>query len=239
MLHAAVLAPGLVLLGADNVMFRLILEAGLFAKFILLLLLILSIVSWGVGYDRWSLFRRVERQISGIRSDVAAMKSVDELTDLASSTYAGPLLGMVREAHLSVQRMRRHNITYEEAIGEFQRSSEKAAIDSIGLMEKNLVVLSTITTVSPFLGLLGTVWGIMIAFINIGIAGSAGLDVVAPGIAEALIATIAGLGTAIPSLVFYNMLANKLQKVEGQLQAFSISIVELMQRAANEERARK
>lgn len=239
MLHAAVLAPGLVLLGADNVMFRLILEAGLFAKFILLLLLILSIVSWGVGYDRWSLFRRVERQISGIRSDVAAMKSVDELADLASSTYAGPLLGMVREAHLSVQRMRRHNITYEEAIGEFQRSSEKAAIDSIGLMEKNLVILSTITTVSPFLGLLGTVWGIMIAFINIGLEGSAGLDVVAPGIAEALIATIAGLGTAIPSLVFYNMLANKLQKVEGQLQAFSISIVELMQRAANEERARK
>ena len=238
MLHEAVLSPGLVLLGVDSVMFRLLLEAGLFAKFILLLLLTLSIVSWGVAYDKWSLFRRVERQVLGIRADVAAMKSVDELTELASSAYAGPLLGMVREAHQSVERMRRHNITYEEAIGEFQRSSEKAAIDSIGLMEKNLVVLSTTTTVSPFLGLLGTCWGIMISFINIGQAGSASLDVVAPGIAEALIATIAGLGTAIPSLVFYNLLSNRLQKVEGELQAFSISIVELMQRAANEERAR-
>jgi biopolymer transport protein TolQ len=237
-LLAAAVAPGLVLLGVDSIFFRLLLEAGLFAKFILLLLLILSIVAWGVAYDKWSLYRRVERQIAGIRTDVAAMKSVDELTDLASSGYAGPLLGMVREAHQAVQRMRRHNLSTNAAIGEFQRASEKAALDSIGILEKNLVVLSTTTTVSPFLGLLGTCWGIMISFINIGQAGSASLDVVAPGIAEALIATIAGLGTAIPSLVFYNMLSNRLHKIEGEMQAFAISIVELMQREANNERAR-
>lgn len=229
-----VLAPGLVLLGVDSIFFRLLLEAGIFAKFILLLLLILSIVSWGVAYDKWSLFRRVERQVTGIRADIAAMKSVDELTDLATSGYAGPLLAMVREAHQSVQRMRRHNLTNQQAVGEFQRASEKAGLDSIGMMEKNLVVLSTTTTVSPFLGLLGTCWGIMISFINIGQAGSASLDVVAPGIAEALIATIAGLATAIPSLVFYNLLSNRLHKIEGEMQAFAISIVELMQRADNE-----
>ena len=77
----------------------------------------------------------------------------------------------------------------------------------------------------------------MISFINIGQAGSASLDVVAPGIAEALIATIAGLGTAIPSLVFYNLLSNRLHAIEGEMQAFAISIVELMQREANNERA--
>ena len=132
MLHEAVLSPGLVLLGVDSVFFRLLLEAGLFAKFILLLLLSLSIVSWGVAYDKWSLFRRVERQVLGIRADVAAMKSVDELTELASAAYAGPLLGMVREAHQSVERMRRHNITYEEAINHADSANELRLMIKLG-----------------------------------------------------------------------------------------------------------
>jgi biopolymer transport protein TolQ len=147
-----------------------------------------------------------------------------------TSGFAGPLMGIIRETQKVLQRFGRDVSGREYLIADFQRASEKAGLDALTLMEKNLVVLSTTTTVSPFLGLLGTCWGIMVSFINIGKAGSASLDVVAPGIAEALIATIAGLGTAIPALVFYNMLTNRLRRVEGEMQSFAISIVDLLER---------
>jgi biopolymer transport protein TolQ len=221
---------------ADSTFLRLVLEAGLFAKSILLLLLCLSVVSWGVAYDKWSLFRRVERQIRGIRAEVSAMKSAEELSDLATAGYAGPLMSIVRECHRTHQRLRQGILRPESAVGEFHRASQKAALDALGLLEKNMVVLSTATTVSPFLGLLGTCWGIMISFINIGQAGSASLDVVAPGIAEALIATIGGLGTAIPALVFYNTLTSRLRKIESEMQSFTLATAELLQREVLTER---
>ncbi len=227
---AAAVSPFLGFLALDSTYMRLVLEAGLFAKFILLLLLGLSVVSWGVALDKWSLFRRVESQARDIRASVARMRSVHDLTDLMTSGFAGPLMGIIRETQKVLQRFGRDVSGRESLIADFQRASEKAGLDALTLMEKNLVVLSTTTTVSPFLGLLGTCWGIMVAFVNIGKAGSASLDVVAPGIAEALIATIAGLGTAIPALVFYNMLTNRLRRVEGEMQSFAISIVDLLER---------
>jgi len=226
----AAVSPFLGLLGLDSTYMRLVLEAGLFAKFILLLLLTLSVISWGVALDKWSLFRRVESQARDIRASVARMRTVHDLTDLMTSGFAGPLMGIIRETQKVLQRFGRDVSGREYLIADFQRASEKAGLDALTLMEKNLVVLSTTTTVSPFLGLLGTCWGIMVSFINIGKAGSASLDVVAPGIAEALIATIAGLGTAIPALVFYNMLTNRLRRVEGEMQSFAISIVDLLER---------
>lgn len=227
---AAAVSPFLGLLGIDSTYMRLVLEAGLFAKFILLLLLTLSVISWGVALDKWSLFRRVESQARDIRASVARMRTVHDLTDLMTSGFAGPLMGIIRETQKVLQRFGRDVSGRDYLIADFQRASEKAGLDALTLMEKNLVVLSTTTTVSPFLGLLGTCWGIMVSFINIGKAGSASLDVVAPGIAEALIATIAGLGTAIPALVFYNMLTNRLRRVEGEMQSFAISIVDLLER---------
>jgi len=224
---AAVMSP---LLAIDNIYFRLVVEAGLFAKFILLLLLFLSIFSWGVAYDKWSLYKRVEAQARDVRRAVGRMRSIHELPELATSGFAGPLMGIIRESQKVLQRMGEDVSGREYLIADFQRASEKAALDALGLLEKNLVVLSTTTTVSPFLGLLGTCWGIMISFINIGQAGSASLDVVAPGIAEALIATIAGLGTAIPALVFYNTLTSRLRKLEGEMQSFAISVIDLLER---------
>ena len=118
----------------------------------------------------------------------------------------------------------------EYLIADFQRASQKAMLDSLSALEKNLVLLSTTTTVSPFLGLLGTCWGIMTSFINIGAKGSANLAVVAPGIAEALIVTIAGLATAIPALVFFNMLTNRVRILESEMETFAITVVEFLER---------
>jgi biopolymer transport protein TolQ len=228
--HEVVMSPVFALLAIDNTYIRLVLEAGLFAKFILLLLLLLSILSWGVALEKLSLFRRVERQARDIRHAVGRMRSVHEISDLMTSGFSGPLMGIIRETQRVMVRLGQDVAGREYLIDDFKRASEKAALDALNVLEKNLVVLSTTTTVSPFLGLLGTCWGIMISFVNIGQAGSASLDVVAPGIAEALIATIGGLGTAIPALVFYNMLTSRLRKVEGEMQSFAISIVDLLER---------
>jgi biopolymer transport protein TolQ len=143
-------------------------------------------------------------------------------------------MGILREGRRVLQRFGDDVAGREFLIADFQRASEKGILDGLAVLEKNLVVLSTTTTVSPFLGLLGTCWGIMISFINIGAQGSANLSVVAPGIAEALIATIAGLGTAIPALVFYNMLTNRVRSLENEMETFAITVVDLIEREVRE-----
>lgn len=221
---------GLYGLLAQTGILRLVLEAGLFAKFILLLLLVFSILSWSVFLDKLRLYRRIEKQARAIRLEVRGMRSIQELFGLLEQGYSGPLMNILRESRRVLQRMGEDVSGREFLIIDFQRANQKAILDSLALLEKHLVVLSTATTVSPFLGLLGTCWGIMVSFINIGAQGSANLSVVAPGIAEALVVTIAGLGTAIPALVFYNALTNRVRTLENEMESFAITVVDFLER---------
>src|SRR5206468_9370389 len=99
-----------------------------------------------------------------------------------------------------------------------QRAMDRAANEETALLERHVGFLATTGSVSPFIGLMGTVWGVMAAFLNIGAQGSASLVVVAPGIAEALIATIAGLGAAIPAVVGYNHCLGRLRELSAGTQ---------------------
>jgi biopolymer transport protein TolQ len=218
------------LMAQNATILKLVGDSTLFAKLILLLLIVLSVLSWGVAIDKLLLYRRIERQARAIRLEVRAMRNVHELLGLLEHGYSGPLMGILRESRRVLQRMGEDVSGREFLLADFQRASQKAIIDALAQLEKNLVVLSTTTTVSPFLGLLGTCWGIMISFINIGAKGSANLGVVAPGIAEALIATIAGLATAIPALVFYNMLTNRVRMLENEMESFAITVVDFLER---------
>jgi biopolymer transport protein TolQ len=228
-IQAAIVAP-LALFAQQTTIFRLVAEAGLFAKFILVLLLLLSIVSWGVFVEKLRLFRRIEAQARTIRLETRGHRSLLELFGLLEQGESGPFHSIVRECRRVLQGRQDDPPSLEVVRGDVQRASQKAILDSIAVLEKNLVVLSTTTTVSPFLGLLGTCWGIMVAFINIGAQGSANLSVVAPGIAEALVVTIAGLGTAIPALVFYNMLTNRVRSLETALDSFSLTVMDFVER---------
>ena len=208
----------------------LVTGAGLFVKLILVLLLILSVLSWGVALDRWRLYRRIEGQARTIRHEARAMRTIHDLLGLLDHGYGGPLMAILRESRKALGRPGEDLGGRDYLIADFQRASQKAILDSLAALEKNLVLLSTTTTVSPFLGLLGTCWGIMTSFINIGAKGSANLAVVAPGIAEALIVTIAGLATAIPALVFFNMLTNRVRILENEMETFAITVVEFLER---------
>jgi len=100
-------------------------------------------------------------------------------------------------------------------------------VAEVSEMEKNLIFLATTAGVAPFLGLLGTVWGIAGSFLSMGTHGTASIDVVGPGIAEALITTVAGLGAAIPALVGYNLLLRYVRRQENRIELFVSRLVEL------------
>jgi biopolymer transport protein TolQ len=111
-----------------------------------------------------------------------------------------------------------------------ERSLRKASIDQTNKMEKALSFLATTGNTTPFIGLFGTVWGIMEAFRGIGIKGSASLAVVAPGISEALIATAVGLGAAIPAVIAYNTFTSKVTFLRSEMETFSSDFLSLVDR---------
>ena len=200
--------PFLATLGPGD-MVNLVMESTFFGKFILLILLVMSLLSWAVFLDKAFLLNRIrkghllfwekcEAWLEGRvgRSEINAW--CEENSDL-------PLSGLVLET------------TETRSVPAVRRASERVIYLETENLERYLILLSTTVTISPFLGLLGTVWGIMSSFWGMASMQSANLTVVAPGIAEALITTIAGLASAIPAVIFYNMLVRKIDLVGNEL----------------------
>jgi biopolymer transport protein TolQ len=189
-------------------------SSGPFAKVILLVLLVMSVYSWAVIWDRMRLFGRVER---ADRAFLAAFRKLGPQSDarLIYQQHPDSLLAWVAQA--GQRALERHPVEAGAAIAarqDFaQRAMDRAANDQAARLERHVGFLATTGSVSPFIGLMGTVWGVMSAFLNIGAQGSASLVVVAPGIAEALIATVAGLAAAIPAVVGYNHLLQRLREL--------------------------
>ncbi len=206
-------------LGSRANVTALVTSAGPFAKAILLLLLLMSVYSWAVIWSRLRLYGRVERED---RAFLAAFRRLPSGADakLVCAQHPHSLL-----AHVATSGQRALDqvesggsvARYEIA----QRAMDRSASEDITALERHVGFLATTGSVSPFIGLMGTVWGVMTAFMNIGAQGSASLVVVAPGIAEALIATIAGLGAAIPAVVGYNHLLGRLRDLGSATSEFA------------------
>ena len=192
----------------------LVTDSTFFGKFILVVLLVLSVMSWAVFIEKARTLARIraghavfwekcERWLAGAASGGSDRADLErwcrDNTDL-------PLCNLILETE---------SLTQWPAI---RRASERVAYLETENMERYLILLSTAVTISPFLGLLGTVWGIMSSFWGMASMQSANLTVVAPGIAEALITTIAGLATAIPAVIFYNMLVRKIDLVGNEME---------------------
>ena len=222
----------------------LVLNAGPVAKFILVVLAIFSIVCWALIIEKWWLFRRIRLESmrflrafrEGRRFSVvygAARKHRESpLAQIYAAAYqevggTNPLPDMVDqllddpEEALPVERL--------EAVNRAMRRNASAEISR---MERYLPFLATTASASPFIGLFGTVWGIMESFRGIGTQGSASLAVVAPGISEALIATAAGLGAAIPAVMAYNFFVNRVKHWATEMEGFSLDLLNLFQRPA-------
>ena len=226
------MALGLVVLqlgaGMRSSIWGLVLQAGPFAKGILVLLFVMSVVCWAVIWNRARLYRRVEQADRGF---LAAFRRLPPTADfrLVCEQHPHSLL-----AHVAMTGQRGLELHPIEAVGSpalryeiVQRAMDRAAIEETARLERSVGFLATTGTVSPFIGLLGTVWGVMAAFLNIGTQGSASLVVVAPGIAEALIATIAGLAAAIPAVVGYNHLLGRLRDFGNATSSFATEFLDM------------
>jgi biopolymer transport protein TolQ len=200
--------PFLAALGPGELL-DLVMDTTFFGKGILLVLLVLSVMSWAVFIDK-------SRNLARIRNGhFQFWDRIDSWLD-----------GQLRQGDLLDWCQENADLPLANAITEtsdlrhvptIRRASERVAYLETENLERYLILLSTAVTISPFLGLLGTVWGIMSSFWDMSTMQSANLTVVAPGIAEALVTTIAGLATAIPAVIFYNMIVRKIDLVGNEL----------------------
>ena len=211
----------------------LVLGSDLFTKFILLSLFLLSVISWAIIYDRTRLYLRLRRGGRRLQSLLASRGvgfSTETLKQYLPSVEGALVLEAKRylDSHSGVGQTLRDAPGAEGVHGaRFKEILERRAVSEIEEMEKYLVFLATTVSAAPFLGLLGTVWGITDSFLSMGAHGTASIEVVGPGIAEALITTIAGLATAIPAVVGYNLLLRHVRRHENAIELFISRIIEL------------
>ena len=228
---------------------QMIIYAGPTVKLVLFVLLMFSFISWTIVFAKFRLFRRAKqetisflelfweggeltaafRESRGLKfSPVASLfkAGYSELLriqkkDLPAESQEDKKTTVIDESHF-----RLHQATMES----LERVLKKGSIDQMNRMERALGFLATTGNTAPFIGLFGTVWGIMDAFRGIGVKGSANLAVVAPGISEALVATAAGLAAAIPAVVAYNYFAHRLSGFKAEMDIFTSDFLGIAER---------
>ena len=195
--------------------FSLILQAGPLVKLVLVTLLLMSITSWGVMVLKWNVFKNAFLQNKAfLKRFEQAKNSAQNLEELEKAVKRYPESPAARLFSESSNAL-------GAGIESLSHSLEKSTNNEISRLEKTIPYLATVGSTAPFIGLFGTVWGIMNSFRNIGSTGAANLAIVAPGIAEALIATAAGLAAAIPAVMAYNFFVQRLRMINLELDNFS------------------
>ena len=217
--------------GSDIV--DMVLGAGLMAKFVLIVLLIFSIISWAIIFMKVRLFNKIKAESEEFLELFWEENSFKKLYNTAKEMEYSPIALLFIEGYEEIRRIRKaysENIDQTLAISELERVLNRTIIEQIQELEYGLGFLATTGNTTPFIGLFGTVWGIMSAFRGIGLRGSASLAVVAPGISEALITTAAGLAAAIPAVIAYNHFNNKLSHIRSEMESFASDFLNIAER---------
>lgn len=208
----------------------LVVRSGPVAKVVLVILLIFSIVSWAIILSKWSLFRRAQAQSGRFVRAFRKAQRLQDISAVADQFRPSPLVAVFEGGW---DEVRRQNPTVRNPVA-VQRSLQIAASEELTRLERRLPFLATTGSVTPFIGLFGTVWGIIDAFHELGNVGAATLRAVAPGISEALIATAAGLFAAIPAVIFYNLLMQNIREFGARMDDFALEFMNAVERAAPE-----
>ncbi len=207
-------------------------------KVVLIILAILSVLSWAVMIGKWVEFRRAESAGRVFMDKFEGAHSLDEAREIAAGLPSSPQKGVMTRAvrfinettpalAASGDRQARMSASQVEALRQVLDSASGAVRDQLN---RYVPSLATIGSVSPLIGLLGTVLGVIDAFIGIATKGSGNIGAVAPGVAEALIATAAALSVAIPAVFGYNIFAHRLNRIDGELDGFGSELIALMVR---------
>jgi len=223
----------------------MIFDSGPMVQFVLLLLLSFSVISWAIILMKYRLFRRLKKEnemflATYMRSNKFSVifpeskkfrySTIAEVFR-AGYTELGKIAGLKKESASEGEGRYEGSPSLEmRGIDNVERALNRACDSETTKLEGALGFLATTGSASPFIGLFGTVWGIMNAFKGIGVRGSATLAVVAPGISEALIATAAGLAAAIPAVIFYNYYLSKIRTVTMETENFSSEFLNIIER---------
>ena len=197
----------------------LVLSSGAVAKIVLLLLLLCSILSWAIILSKGLALRKANQQDRRFLALFARAENLTELQRRAVKLRDGPMVVLFQSCLPILEKKGPVPVAYLE------RLLQSGIRDEMGHQERSIHILATIGNTSPFIGLFGTVWGIMGAFQEIGRQGTANIASVGPGVAEALVTTAAGLLAAIPAVVAYNLFVNRLREMELQLDLFASEII--------------
>ena len=224
----------------------LIATAGPVVKFVLIILVLMSIISWSIIFSKTMLLRSASKKSERFLN---LYRASGNFGNLYSSTrhIGGPTAELFRAGYSEIIKMRKvsnSNIKTDQAksssdeilaelgvVDLVERELKRSMSNEVAKLEKSLTFLATTGSTAPFIGLFGTVWGIMTSFI--GLAGGEGvptLQVVAPGIAEALIATAIGLAAAIPAAVAYNYFVSKVRRIDIEMENFSAEFLNVIER---------
>ena len=214
----------------------LIAESGWVARSVLVTLLFFSLVSWAIIVYKGLVLHRARAQSDTFLHVFRKSSKFSEVNSVAPQLKASPLVGVFQAGYVEVNQQVRAAGQGEggrpvvRSLESLSRSLARAATGEVTRLERRMSFLATTASVTPFIGLFGTTWGIMDAFGDIGRMGSANLTVVAPGISEALITTAMGLFAAIPALVFYNHFSSRVKVLNSMMDDFALEFLNIVER---------
>ncbi|OPY70497.1 MAG: Biopolymer transport protein ExbB [Syntrophorhabdaceae bacterium PtaU1.Bin034] len=209
----------------------LIYSSGPVAKAVVFILLLFSILSWTIVFFKWKQLSAVDKDGMRFLKVAGDSESFKRLTTMYADNPDSPFYRLLITSYkeLTIRQKENQNLGVE-AIPAVESVLKVAVSEETERLERRLSFLATTANTAPFIGLFGTVWGIMDSFREIGLRGTTSLAVVAPGISEALITTALGLATAIPAVLAYNYLINRLKSVSTKMEHASARIVNLINR---------
>ena len=231
-----------------NDIIQMIIHAGPMVKFVLGILLFFSTVSWAIIFVKFRLFRNAKQETEEIQEVFWEDRGLKRMHSACKDLAFSPVARLFRAGYSELLRIQKSQAALnhgkaddetgecnasrspQQILDNLERSLKRAEIDQVNRMERALGFLATTGSTSPFIGLFGTVWGIMESFRGIGLKGAANLAVVAPGISEALVATAAGLAAAIPAVVAFNHFNQRISALKAEMDIFKSDFMIMIER---------
>ena len=220
----------------DPSIWQFIVHADFIVKLVLCLLVIASILSWTFILQRFSAYRQARQLAADFEQRFWSGANMDDLYQEVQSQHQPGMAAIFTAGYEEYKKLsQRSGISPDAVMDGVQRAMRLATTRSLENLEQHLSFLATVGSTSPYIGLFGTVWGIMNAFRSLSQVQQASIAMVAPGISEALIATAIGLFAAIPAVIAYNRFSHQLERIETQYEAFSESMSQLIHRDTHAE----
>lgn len=216
--------------------FSMIAQASLVAQIVLALLVLMSIGSWALMIQKWILLGSAYRKAEEGMGRFERARDLREAVQSLGADPTSPLYYVAHQGVMEFNRSKELGNSSDVVVDNVRRALRQGVGTQLSRLHRSLSLLATTANTAPFIGLFGTVWGIMNSFHSIGLLKSASLATVAPGISEALVATALGLGVAVPATVGYNIFLGKLGEIDTRLVNFAGVFLNRVQRELNAHR---